>query len=114
MIKTDTPHLYTTRTGWFTYYRRIPKNIKHIDDFKGKKFIRESLKTKDRTLAELETEKRDKWFDQLLGNRVATSEKSKLTVSGDVSLKSAMEKISLIGVRTTIIFKNLFIISYLQ
>ena len=70
MIKTDTPHLYTTPTGWFTYYRRIPKNIKHIDDFKGKSFIRESLKTKDRTLAELETEKRDKWFNQLLGNAV--------------------------------------------
>ena len=70
MIKTDTPHLYTTPTGWFTYYRRIPKNIKHIDDFKGKSFIRESLKTIDRTLAELETEKRDKWFNQLLGNAV--------------------------------------------
>ena len=75
MIKTDTPHLYTTPTGWFTYYRRIPKNIKHIDDFKGKSFIRVSLKTKDRTLAELETKNRDKWFDQLLGNTV----KPKLT-----------------------------------
>ena len=70
-MKTDTEYLKVTKNGWYSYYRRIPKEINHLPEFANHStFFKKAFKTKDRIVAELETEKLNTWFDQLRGSAV--------------------------------------------
>lgn len=67
-MKTDTEYLKVTKNGWYSYYRRIPKEISHLPEFDDHSiFFKKSFKTKDRVVAELGVRKLNKWFDSLLG-----------------------------------------------
>ena len=67
-MRTDTKYLDVSANGWYSYIRRIPMKLTDLPEFtKHKTFFKKSLNTKDRVLAELETEKLNTWFDQLKG-----------------------------------------------
>lgn len=67
-MRTDTKYLDVSKNGWFSYVRRIPNRLKHLDEFKGQtSFFTKSFETKNRVLAEIETQKLNLWFDRLKG-----------------------------------------------
>ena len=70
-MRTDTKFLDVSKNGWYSYYRRIPRQIRELPEFKDHKtFFKRSFKTKDRAVAELEVRKLNRWFDDLLGKTV--------------------------------------------
>lgn len=66
-MRTDTKYLDVSKNGWFSYCRRIPSSLKGSIEFaRYENFYTKAFKTKDRVLAELETERLNKWFEKLL------------------------------------------------
>ena len=62
-MKHDIPFLTkTTKSGWYGYRRRVPKELKHL--FQGKSEIIKAFNTKNFDIAQIELRKMNDWFDE--------------------------------------------------
>jgi hypothetical protein len=81
----DIPYLtITAKTKVYGYRRRIPEDVRFL--FNGKREIVKSLKTKNLSLAQIEMQRMNKWFEE----RVATAGYSR-TVESKLPIKLVRE-----------------------